>query len=107
MEPRSDPQGSVKRRCGVFASRTLRCHRFRAHARSERQGRYGMEHEREAAIEAWWSSIDDDERDELMWSNAGALLSAEQVAGMTDAGIDLAGRPRRYDIELDYMLPSD
>lgn len=66
-----------------------------------------MELEREAAIRDWWSRIDEEQRDELMWSNAGLVLSPDQVASMEEAGLTLAGRPRKYDLDLQFTLPAD
>ena len=66
-----------------------------------------MQHDRTAAIETWWLTIDTEQREELMWSTAGQILSADQAAGMEEAGVTLTGRPRPNDIDLQYTLPAD
>jgi hypothetical protein len=66
-----------------------------------------MECERERAIRNWWSRIDDDERDELMWANAGIELSLDQVTRMEEAGIVLAGRQKAGEIDLRFTMPAD
>ena len=66
-----------------------------------------MGQERETAIRTWWSRIDDDDRDELRWSNSGLVLSPDQAASMEEAGIFLVGRPRPGRNDLQFTLPVD
>jgi len=66
-----------------------------------------MECDREAAIRDWWSAIDEEERDELMWANAGLELSLDQVTRMEAAGIVLAGRQKAGEVDLRFTLPAD
>jgi len=66
-----------------------------------------MECDRDLAIRNWWSRIDEEEREELMWANAGLELSLDQVTSMEEAGIVLAGRQKAGEIDLRFTLPAD